>query len=117
MPLMFGLPTIDLTVNHPFYFFIYDQESKAVLFSGRLSSVGGGVPPAAVASSRPSVEALDSNAAPKYSQSAPRVPLPPTSKHTSPSYMNSAPTRQQMINNHGPYNHGYNNPQQNYYFI
>lgn len=36
---MFGLGVIDLELNHPFFYFVYDQQTKTVLFAGRLSSV------------------------------------------------------------------------------
>lgn len=39
VPLMFGLDVITLELNHPFFYFIYDQLSKTVLFTGRLSSI------------------------------------------------------------------------------
>lgn len=50
---MFGLGVIDLELNHPFFYFVYDHETKTVLFAGRLSSTGTTPAGAFSASSQP----------------------------------------------------------------
>lgn len=38
---MYGAQPVNLDADHPFYYFIYEQDSKTVLFSGRFSTAEG----------------------------------------------------------------------------